>query len=178
MQRSITFEPVTEPDMALLRRWLRRPHLQEWWGDPEIELGYIRDMIEGRDTTRPFIFHVDGEPAGYIQYWFVGHWRKEPWIRDNPWLEALPDDAIGVDLSIAKPELLSQGIGSDVLRLFCQQLHDRGYGYIIIDPDPENTRAVRAYEKAGFHQIPEFIGASDDVLIMKFEPARKQSNVP
>ena len=68
------------------------PHLREWWGDPQTELGHIRDMVEGRDTTRPYIFHVDGEPLGYIQVWYIGHHQNEPWIRDHPWLAALPAD--------------------------------------------------------------------------------------
>ena len=39
---------------------------------------------------------------------------------------------------------------------------------IIIDPDPANVRAVRAYEKAGFVPIPELVGRTgDDVLIMQ-----------
>ena len=86
--------------------------MREWWGEPETELGYIRDMIEGRDTTRPFIFSVDGEPVGYIQYWFIGDHQNATWIADHPWLAELPSDAVGVDLSIGDPGKLSQGIGS------------------------------------------------------------------
>jgi hypothetical protein len=54
----IRFAPVTAADYPMLRRWLESPHMREWWGEPNRELGYIRDKVEGRDTTRPFIFHV------------------------------------------------------------------------------------------------------------------------
>ena len=77
------FDPVGPADLPMLRRWLEMPHMREWWGDPETEIGYIRDMIEGRDTTRPFIFSVDGEPVGYIQYWFLGDYQNASWI-DGP----------------------------------------------------------------------------------------------
>ena len=50
----IAFRPVGAPDYPLLRGWLSAPHVRAWWGDPEEELGFIRDMVEGRDTTRPF----------------------------------------------------------------------------------------------------------------------------
>ena len=113
-------------DLALLRTWLERPHMREWWGEPEAELGYIRDMIEGRDTTRPFIFSVDGEPVGYIQYWLIGHHQNATWIADHPWLAELPPDAVGVDLSIGDPGKLSQGIGSGVLRAFAERLVGAG----------------------------------------------------
>lgn len=171
---SISFAPVTSTDLELLRGWLDTPHLREWWGDPETELGFIRDMVEGRDTTRPFIFHIDGEPAGYIQYWFVDHWQNEPWVSENPWLRLLPPGAIGVDLSIGDARRLSQGLGSTVLRLFTERLAAEGYTCIIIDPDPANRRAVSAYEKAGFRVIPELLGRSGNSLIMKFDPELRE----
>ena len=130
----------------------------------------IRDMMEGRDTTRPFIFSVDGEPTGYIQYWFIGHHQNETWIRDHPWLAELPSDAIGVDLSIGEPDMLSLGIGSTVLRAFTERLASEGHHTIIIDPDPANARAVRAYEKAGFRAVERLLGRTSDVLIMQYEP--------
>jgi len=166
---SYDFRPLVLDDLPLMRRWLERPHIREWWGEPEEELGYIRDMVEGRDTTRPFIFSVGGEPAGYIQYWFIGHHQNAQWIADYPWLAELPPDAVGVDLSIGEADKLSRGIGSAVLRQFAQDLVEQGYRTIIIDPDPENERAVRAYAKAGFRPIPELAGRTGDTLIMRYE---------
>jgi len=165
----VRFDPVTAAHMDLLEDWLKRPHWREWWGDPETELSYIRDMIEGRDTSRPFIFHIDNEPLGYIQHWFIGHHQTEEWTTDNPWLAELPSDAIGVDLSIADPDRLSKGIGSHVLRTFANGLVADGWQTIIIDPDPENKRAVRAYEKAGFRTMPELLDKASDCIIMRYE---------
>lgn len=168
MLSAIQFRPVTEADLPLLRRWIERPHVKEWWGEPDTEIGYIRDMIEGRDTTQPFIFSVDGEPVGYIQYWFIGHHQNATWIADHPWLAELPADAVGVDLSIGDPNKLARGIGSAVLRLFVERLVEQGHRTIVIDPDPNNTRAVRAYEKAGFRAIPRLLGKTGDTLIMQY----------
>jgi RimJ/RimL family protein N-acetyltransferase len=167
--RSYDFRPLVQGDLPLVRSWLERPHMREWWGDPEEELGYIRDMIEGRDTTRPFIFSVEGQPAGYIQYWFIGHHQTAEWMEDYPWLIELPSDAVGVDLSIGEPDKLSRGIGSATLRQFAEYLVEQGHKTIIIDPDPDNKRAVRAYEKAGFRPIPHLLGRTGDTLIMRYE---------
>src|SRR5687768_2399130 len=164
------FRPMSAEDLSLMRSWLARPHVAQWWGDPDTELGYIRDMMEGRDTTRPFIFSVDGEPMGYIQYWFVGDHQNASWIADHPWLAELPSDAVGVDLSIGEPGRLSQGIGSAVLRAFTERLLAQGYRTIIIDPDPDNGRAVRAYERAGYRAIPRLYGRTGDTLIMQYQP--------
>jgi aminoglycoside 6'-N-acetyltransferase len=152
-----------------MRRRQEMPHIRARWGDPDTELGYIRDMIEGRDTTQPFIFSVEGEPTGYIQYWFIGHHQNETWIADLPWLAELPSDAVGVDLSIGDPAKLSRGIGSGALSSFAEFLVE-DHPTIIIDPDPTNTRAVRAYEKAGFRAIPRLLGRTGDTLIMQYDP--------
>ena len=125
---SYDFHPMSAGDLPLMRRWLQMPHVREWWGEPDTELGYIRDMIEGRDSTRPFIFSVDGEPIGYIQYWFIGDHQNATWIADHPWLAELPPDAVGVDLSIGDPGKLSQGIGSAALREFTERLVGKGTG--------------------------------------------------
>lgn len=168
--RQIGFAPVTPEDYGLLASWLHSPHMREWWGDPDEELGFIRDMVEGRDTTRPFLIVLDGRPVGYIQYWFIGHHQNEVWIKDNPWLAELPSEAIGVDLSIGDPDLVSKGIGSTALSAFVRKLSADGYRTIIIDPDPANLRAVRAYQKAGFRPIPHLEGRTGDSLIMQYDP--------
>jgi RimJ/RimL family protein N-acetyltransferase len=170
MASSLDFRAMTAEDLPLMRRWLDMPHMREWWGEPESELSHIKDMIEGRDTTRPFIFSLGGEPIGYIQYWFIGHHQNDTWLADNPWLAELPPETIGVDLSIGEPENVSRGFGSQALRTFVESLVREGHRTIIIDPDPANARAVRAYEKAGFRVIPELLGRSGDSLLMKFHP--------
>ncbi len=167
--RPITFEPVRPQHYPLLRRWLAQPHMQEWWGEPEQELGYIRDMVEGRDTTRPYLILLAQEPVGYIQYWFIGHHQNAAWIRDHPWLTELPSNAVGIDLSIGEPHKLSQGIGSAALSAFVAKLRGDGHPTIIIDPDPANGRAVRAYMKAGFRPVSHLQGRTGNVLILQHE---------
>jgi aminoglycoside 6'-N-acetyltransferase len=143
--------------------------MREWWGEPDEELGFIRDMVEGRDTTRPFLIALDRTPVGYVQYWFIGHHQNAEWVAGHPWLAELPPDTVGVDLSIGDAGLLSQGVGSAALTNFVAELRRRGYTNIIIDPDPANARAVRAYQKAGFRPIPRLQGRTGDVLIMRHE---------
>jgi aminoglycoside 6'-N-acetyltransferase len=163
----ITFRPVVEQDLPLLADWLARPHWREWWGDPETELGYIREMVEGRDTTQPFFFQIDGTDRGYIQVWYIKDQLGTEWVKEYPWLMLLPEDAVGVDLSLANREELSKGIGTEVLRAFVRKLRRDGYDRIIIDPDPANLRAVRAYRKAGFREIVDLLGRTDDSLLME-----------
>ncbi|SEB59933.1 GNAT family N-acetyltransferase [Nitratireductor aquibiodomus] len=161
--------PVTAGHYPLLLDWLHQPHVREWWGDPDTELAHIRDMVEGRDTTRPFVIRLDGKPIGYIQYWFVADNRSPDILEKDPWVSELPEDAVGVDLTIGEAELLSRGVGSRAVRLMVRRLLDAGHASIIIDPDRENRRAVRAYEKAGFRPIPHLEGRTGSVLIMQYD---------
>lgn len=165
-----TFRLAQETDLPTLADWIARPHWQAWWGEPSSEVGWIRDMIEGRDTTKPYIFEIDGEPIGYIQVWQIGPHQNEEWTRDHPWLIELRPDAVGVDLSIADEDKLNKGLGSKALNTFALRLHNEGHRTIIIDPAPANARAVSAYRKAGFKPIPRLEGKTKDVLLMQFEP--------
>ena len=168
--QDLDFRPVSTDDLSMLADWLERPHWREWWGTPETELGYIRDMIEGRDDTRPFIILQRGQPIGYIQVWRIASNRVEPWLTEAPWLAWLADHTVGVDLSLAEASTLSQGIGSAALRLFVARLRTEGETDIIIDPDPANLRAVRAYEKAGFRVIEDLKDRTGDSLLMRHVP--------
>jgi len=171
----ISFEPVGPQHYDLLWQWLNTPEWRRWWGDPEDECGMIRDMVEGRDTTRPFIFNVGGTAKGYIQYWLVGPHQSPFWIERAPWLAELPGDAIGVDLSIGRAADFGRGIGSQTLKAFCEERVADGHTTIIIDPDLRNTRAIRAYRKAGFRPIPSLRETADGCSIMRFTSSQSES---
>ena len=128
-------------------------------------------MVEGRDTTRPFIIELDGAPVGYIQVWFVGHHQNASGSTSTPGSPSCRRDAVGVDLSIGDPARLSQGIGSRRARApSSRRLRAEGHRTIVIDPDPANARAVRAYAKAGFRPVPRLEGRTGDALIMQYHP--------
>ncbi|MFM1815122.1 MAG: hypothetical protein RLZ98_1817 [Pseudomonadota bacterium] len=171
----VCFVPLSMQHLALLSRWMAEPHWRQWWGEPEEELEYIIDMIEGRDTTRPYIFTIGDRPLGYIQVWFIAdQLDDEHTLAEHAWVTLLPNDAVGIDLSIGEPDALGKGYGSRVLRAFSEQLWREGHRSIVIDPDPRNTRAIRAYEKAGFRPAPDLLERTGDALIMQFEPVRNR----
>ncbi len=143
-------------------------HWRQWWGEPTQELANVAAMLAGEDTTEPFIFHLAGRPAGYIQVWSIGDHQRPPWIETDPWLMALTPETVGVDIAIGAPDDLGRGIGPAVLSAFVARLRHQGHREIIIDPDPANTRAIRAYRKAGFRPIADLAAHCDGAtLIMK-----------
>ncbi|MEO1702937.1 MAG: GNAT family N-acetyltransferase [Pseudomonadota bacterium] len=165
----IDFIPVREKHLSLINSWMALPHWREWWGDPEVELGYIKNMLEGHDPTKPFLFLLDQEPAGYIQYWRVKDAKAPPWNVMSPWVMDIDETTIGVDLSIGPANQLSKGLGTAVLAAFVMLLRNEGFTKIIIDPDVRNKRAIRAYEKAGFIPIRTAKEQDGSVLLMEWK---------
>jgi aminoglycoside 6'-N-acetyltransferase len=136
------FRPVTTADLPIIAAWLAEPHLAAWWGDVDAEIAEIAAHI-GSVSVAPFIIELDGTPIGYLQSY-------DPHREDGHPYQDQPLGTLGVDLSIGPPERLGQGHGSASLRQFVDELFERGVRRVVIDPDPANARAIRAYEKAGF----------------------------
>ena len=54
------------------------------------------------------------------------------------------------DQYIGEPDMVGRGHGSLFVRAHCDRLFAGGAPAIGTDPHPDNGRAIRAYEKAGF----------------------------
>lgn len=155
---SYAFRALTQADLPMLRRWLQEPHLAEWWGNAEEAVAEISEAIDSVDTE-PLIVELDRRPIAYIQSY-------DPHLEDwHPYRDQ-PFGTLGVDLSIGPPELVGLGHGSAILRRFSDLLFEEGCPRVIIDPDPANARAIRAYEKAGFRAFDRRITVYGPALMM------------
>jgi len=56
----------------------------------------------------------------------------------------------GLDLFIGEETYLNKGYGSKVIAHFLREIVFQKYKAAVIDPDRENKRALKAYQKAGF----------------------------
>lgn len=136
------FRSVEEGDLPMIRDWITAPHAAAWWGDPDEEIASIREHIESI-SVEPIIVELDGKPIAYLQSY-------DPHLEEDHPYQDQPFGTIGLDLTLAAAELTGMGHGSALLRQFVAELFDEGAPRVIIDPDPTNARAIRAYEKAGF----------------------------
>lgn len=139
------FRPLTAKDMAMVAEWLERPHVREWQGDPARELAEIREHMDSI-SVEPLIILMDGTPIGYLQ-------NYDPHMEDGHPYQDQPTGTLGIDLFIGEPELIGRGHGPRIIDAFVEELFDEGAPRVIIDPDPANERAIRAYRKAGFRDI-------------------------
>ncbi|PWK63433.1 GNAT family N-acetyltransferase [Aminobacter sp. AP02] len=136
------FRPVTRADLPMIRVWLAQPHVSEWWGRPEDEIAAIEEHIDSI-SVEPLIVELNGKPIGYLQSY-------DPHMEDDHPYQDQPFGTLGIDLSIGVPDLIGKGHGSAIIRQFVEELFEEGVPRVIIDPNPANKRAIRAYEKAGF----------------------------
>lgn len=134
----------------MLWEWHQRPHVAPWFAafmpaTYEESVLEWTEMFEGRTPERGFLIVVDGAEIGYIQSYR---------LNGAPEMSvplALGRDAVAADLFIAHPEALGRGIGPQVVATFYLRMMDEtGLDIGVIDPEIENVRAIRAYEKAGF----------------------------
>jgi len=136
------FRAVEEEDFPLLGTWLRQPHVAEWWGDPDKGIAEIRQAME-EVSVEPLIVELNGKPIAYLQSY-------DPHLEDGHPYQDQPFGTLGLDISIGPAEMLGKGHGSAIIAQFAEDLFEEGAPRLIIDPAPDNARAIRAYEKAGF----------------------------
>lgn len=173
----IGFRRVCPQDYPLLAGWLEQDHVRAWWGDPDEELALIKGSVEGEDDTQAWLALIDDKPVGYIQSWRPSDYARPEWLEEAPWLADVPPDTLGIDIFIGDSAQTGQGLGPAIIRSFAGTLFAEGAPRLIIDPDPANRRAVRAYEKAGFRAYGRHIGEDGATLLMEMlAPASRQES--
>jgi RimJ/RimL family protein N-acetyltransferase len=149
----IAFRPLDREDLGLLHRWLNTDFVMEWWGNQgnsfEDVVAEYAPGIAGNSPTRGYVILYGDASIGYIQTYM---------LRDYPDYSVhmgVDEDTAGVDLFIGEREYLHRGLGSSILRTFLAEIvfGTMGAGSCTIDPEPDNTVAIRAYEKAGFRYL-------------------------
>jgi aminoglycoside 6'-N-acetyltransferase len=133
----LKFRPFAASDVPLMFEWLSREHVKEWWddGDDTLEKVARHYGTAEEDVERFILLHVDGGevPIGYFQCY------------------SCADGSIGIDQFIGEEDFINRGVGTRAVSAFVEMIRSRfDPPFIILDPEPTNTRAVRCYEKVGF----------------------------
>jgi aminoglycoside 6'-N-acetyltransferase len=135
---------MTTADLPLVLKWLKQPHVMEWWGDTHEQF----ELVSG-DLHEPamdqFIVSFEGNEFGYIQCYDLSAW--------NSGFGTHPSGTRGIDQFIGEPDMIDRGHGSAFIRAFVDDKIRSGAPRMVTDPDPANARAIRAYEKAGFEKV-------------------------
>ncbi len=138
------FRPMSSEDLPMVRRWLEAPHVAQWWHDPDEQFALVSEDLN-HPAMDQFVVSAEDRPFAYLQCYDPTAWS------DNG-LGTHPLGTRGIDQFIGEPDMVDRGHGSALIRSFVDCLLKAGIPRVVTDPDPENVRAVRAYEKAGFQK--------------------------
>lgn len=151
------FRPLAADDLPLLLEWLSKEHVKQWWDDGDDTLEKVAHHFnEPEPLLERFILIGSSEsgekPIGYFQYYLI------------------PDGSIGIDQFIGEEEYINRGVGSEAVRMFVEMImREHKPSSIILDPSPENKRAIRCYEKAGFKHYETKAGEEGPAYMMRLE---------
>lgn len=158
--RGLAIRSIRDDDYALLLAWLNMPHVAQWWNPERVALSlesvkadYPRESPPADPTTN-CIIEIDHRPIGFVQFY---PWYAYPdEVRELGF--AMPDGYWGLDLFIGEPDRVNHGYGSRLVALLGEHLRsDRGAPGIALVVAQDNSRAQRAYEKAGLTRIAEVL---------------------
>ena len=129
----LLLEPVLPEHAERLRMLRATPEVARWWDPPPA--GW---PLNDEPDLHMLTVLVDGEPAGYIQFW------------EEPDPDAWHAD---VDIFLGRGAQ-GRGLGPEAMRTVIRYLvEDRGHHRITLGTSVENARAIRSYEKVGFRRV-------------------------
>lgn len=156
----VTFVPLAENHFSLLFEWLQRPHIKAWWMGPSepkaLEAKY-RAYLLPNSEVKPFMVCKLETPIAYVQYYTFGSPQ-----------ETLPPH-LGIDIFIGEPSLLGQGFGKEIVTLFSKKIFTEQphVKKLIVDPSPQNIRAIKCFKAAGFMPHPLYLAPDEPQLLME-----------
>lgn len=159
----LKFVILSADHLPLVWKWLQEPHVAEFWKETENEQEF-RDSHLAWLSENGVIAHVvylDETPIGYIQ-----HYNAKQAGAD--WWPDAAEGTYGIDQFIGVPAFVGKGHGTRFIRTYVESLFQNPkVTEVIVDPDPRNARAIRAYEKVGFTKVGPVKTPDGEALLMR-----------
>jgi RimJ/RimL family protein N-acetyltransferase len=152
-EEAIAFRRLEADDLPRMHRWLTTEHVRRWYGEEGRSLeevtAHYEPRIRGEEPTDSYIILYGETPIGYIQTYLIHDHLDYVQFVD------VSEKAAGVDLFIGEQDYLHKGLGAPILKKFLREVvfAKPEAESCIIGPEPKNTAAIRAYEKAGFRYL-------------------------
>ena len=160
----IKFTIFQEKHVPLFRFWLHQDHVKRFWQESENEAELKEKMLVrlAERSVQSFIITKDSVEIGYIQYYDAKKVGERWWPNEQP-------GTFGIDVVIGSFSHVGLGLGPAVIKEFITFLKEKepGITSIIIDPSPDNDRAIKAFAKAGFQPEGPIKTPGGDALLMR-----------
>lgn len=150
---------MVHEDLDLMAKWLKTIEVLEFFGDPEkpFSTRQVREKyaprIDGTVAVEPYIVEREGSPFAFMQCYRLsrGDYGSGGY--------SIEETLYGIDQFIGEPSLFNKGYGTQMVRKFLDFIFDEKQAdTVIVDPELTNPRAIRCYEKCGFHKVRKIDG--------------------
>ena len=166
----ITFRQLANSDLENIVQWMQDEGVARWWYAGRYADGSSEEAIRAEwgprargepnieDKTDCYIVTVDATDIGLIQTSLFADYPEHA-------AEVQVPESAGVDVLIGLPEWRNRGVGSALIKQFVNEVvfANPAVQRCTIDPDPENRRAIRAYEKVGFRYVRSYRSKISDI---------------
>jgi hypothetical protein len=141
---AVSLEPFLPAHLPLLEAWLARAHVAPWYPRPLDDLARAASPPAGGAHA---LICSDRRPVGYLRWQSVDRATL-----DAIGLPEIPEHSVDIDILIGEVSCTGQQVGPAALELLAQQLLcDSTVSMLGLTSALANTRAHRAFAKAGFH---------------------------
>ncbi len=163
------FRPLAEADLPLLHTWLNRLHNRERISDGPISPEQISEKflprIKGEEPTHCHFATLNEHPMGFLQCYSA---RAYPdFARDIGAIEG-----VGIDLFLADPSLMGQGIGSRMLSAYIGDIAFLVFArepYCYITYALDDQLAISAARATGFESVKEYSPNGQPSLLLRVQ---------
>lgn len=179
---NIKFEKASIKYQEIIFKWLKEPHVMEFWDNSQDHKDDILNFIYNKKqnyfygTTIYWIGLKDDEPYCFIlSDIFKADQELSELHRKNL---SKSGNTIGIDFTIGNKNFLGQGLAAPTLEKFMKfyrESVDPLANTFFIDPDENNIRAQHVYNKASFELVGEydvkdgaFIGCINQLRVRRY----------
>lgn len=171
MDQKIRLRPAGPEDKVKIFNWLTKSDLtREMLGPPKFPDAPIPTW---EDFSSDYTDHYFDDAQPWLGRCFIIEYQYTEIGQINYNQIDRIEKSTEIDIWLADSRYAGKGWGIEAVRIFCNYLHQTlGCEKIYIAPSKRNTRAIKAYKKAGFSEtrnlphnfIPDY---SDSIVLIK-----------
>ena len=150
--KDLKVRALVENDKTQLAKWLSNPEILQYYEgrDNPFDVEKVkREFFDDEEGVTRCLFECDETPIGYVQFYEIDKEERQLYGYAD-----LKDVIYGMDQFIGESAYWNKGIGTMLVSSMAEYLiREKEADRIVMDPQTQNKRAIRCYEKCGFEKV-------------------------